>query len=93
MKICYYWTDVRGENMNYNELYHKVNNDLLKINGNFSMKTVLFTTYLNSLDDFTKKQIKKLALQVLDDSLNNGMISMVRDGVYVSSLSKSKMVR
>lgn len=79
--------------MNYDELYHKVNNDLLKINGNFSMKTVLIITYLNSPDDFTKKQIKKLALQVLDDSLNNGMISMVRDGVYVSSLSKSKMVR
>ena len=79
--------------MNYNELYHKVYNDLLQINGNFSIKTVLITTYLNSPDDFTKKQIKKLALQVLDDSLNNGMISMVRDGVYVSSLSKSKMVR
>lgn len=79
--------------MNYNELYHKVYNDLLQINGNFSMKTVLITTYLNSPDDLTKKQIKKLALQVLDDSLNNGMISMVRDGVYVSSLSKSKMVR
>lgn len=48
--------------MNYNELYHKVYNDLLQINGNFSMKTVLITTYLNSPDDFTKKQIKKLAL-------------------------------
>ena len=79
--------------MSYNELYRKIYRDLLQIDGGFSMKSVMVTAFLNSPEDFTKKQIKELALQVLDDSLNNGMILMVRDGVYVSILSESKRIK
>lgn len=74
--------------MNYNDAYTKIYRELLQTEGVFSMRSVMVTAFLNSPEDFTKKQIKELGLQVLDDSLNNSMILMVRDGVYVSILSK-----
>ena len=81
---------LKGENINYNDLYSKIYRDLLQVDGDFSMKTVMLSAFLNSPEDYTKKQIKELALQVLDDSLNNGMIRMAEDGVYESIFSKSK---
>ena len=74
--------------MSYNETYAKIYRELLQVEGDFNMKSVMVTAFLNSPEHFTKKQIKELALQVLDDSLNNGMILMVGEGVYVSVLSK-----
>lgn len=74
--------------MSYNETYAKIYRELLQTNGDFNMKSVMVTAFLNSPEHFTKKQIKELALKVLDDSLNNGMILMIGKGIYVSALSK-----
>ena len=74
--------------MSYNETYKKIYRELLQNEGAFNMKSVMVTAFLNSPEDLTKKQIKELALQVLDDSLNKGMILMIGEGIYVSVLSK-----
>ena len=87
-KICYNALVLGGENMSYNATYSKIYRALLQTSGEFDMKSVMITAYLSSPEHFTKAQIKEIALQVLDDSLHNGMVRMISDGVYESIFSK-----
>ena len=74
--------------MSYNGTYSKIYRALLQTSGEFDMKSVMITAYLSSPEHFTKAQIKEIALQVLDDSLHNGMVRMISDGVYESIFAK-----
>ena len=74
--------------MSYYQAYTKIYRKILKNEGDFNMESVMVTAFLNCPESYTKKQIKELALQVLDDSLNKGMILMIGEGIYVSVLSK-----
>lgn len=68
----------------------KIQYNLLQKTGIFTMQQVMFTAFQSSPDHFTKKEITELALQVLDANLNNGMIKMVADGQYKSTLVKDE---
>ena len=71
----------------YNKIYGNVYADLITTDGSFSIKQVMFTTFLNSPKEFTKADIEKLAFEVLDEALNAGMVRSVGEGKYESILS------
>lgn len=79
--------------MNYDSIYSKIYYDLLLADKQFGMETVMTTAFWACPEDFTKKQIREIALQVLDDALNNGVIKMVGEGVYESFLMKENQAQ
>ena len=54
------------------------------------MEKVTLIAFLNSADYMTKEQIKLLAVDVMNDALNNGMIkpSIDAEGMYESVFAK-----
>ena len=76
--------------MGYKKIYQKIYQELLATSGYFDIKDVRAIVSLNSPQRLTKEEINELALNVLDEALNNGMVKMENEGIYISVLSPEK---
>ena len=73
-------------------IYDKTYRDLLSTNGEFNIDNVLLIAYKNSPDHYTKVDIKRLAIKVLDEALENGMVKIINpeEWTYESIFSEKK---
>lgn len=76
----------------YNQAYSQTHKDLLKQKDTFGFETIYFIAFKNSPDSFTKSEISNLALDVLDNDLNNGLINLLdaSHGIYQSAFVNNK---
>ena len=76
----------------YDVSYSKTHKELLKQKGSFGFETIYFIAFKNCPDSFTKSEISNLALDVLDNDLNNGLINLLdaSHGIYQSAFVNNK---
>ena len=76
----------------YDVSYSKTHKELLKQKNSFGFETIYFIAFKNSPDSFTKSEISTLALDVLVNDLNNGLIELLDAsmGIYKSIFANYK---
>ncbi len=75
--------------MNYNTFDAQIYREVLQIDGEFNIQTVMVKTFLHSPDTLTKGEIKQLACDILTETLDNGLVKIVDadKGIYESIFS------
>ncbi|MBQ4558357.1 MAG: hypothetical protein IJA61_03155 [Clostridia bacterium] len=72
----------------YKDIYSKVYRALVLEEGQFGLEKARNLAFDYCPDHYTKAQIIALAYSALDETLNNGMVKYVDEGIYESRITQ-----
>lgn len=77
--------------MNLEGIYTKTYRDLLLTQGEFNVRHVVMLAFFNCPDEYTKATVKRIAIKVLDEGLERGMVKVLNEDCYESIFSKQNI--